>query len=114
MTLGAFLRILTSLVTFVAGQLFLKHAMELSTARGFRNSKVISILSGGIFFMTISFFLTLGLLGRFDLSYLYPFQGLSVIIISLTAALVLREKLTVQLTIGALLISAGIVLVSLS
>jgi hypothetical protein len=26
--------------------------------------------------MTISFFLTLGLLQRFDLSYLYPFQGL--------------------------------------
>ena len=36
--------------------------------------------------MTISFFLTLGLLQRFDLSYLYPFQGLSVIIIAITAA----------------------------
>ncbi len=32
--------------------------------------------------MTISFFLTLGLLQRFDLSYLYPFQGLSVILIT--------------------------------
>ena len=114
MTLGALLLILTSLVTFVAGQLFLKHAMELSTARGFRNGKVISILSRGIFFMTISFFLTLGLLQRFDLSYLYPFQGLSVIIISGAAAIVLREKVTLNLAIGALLISAGIVLVSLS
>jgi len=56
----------------------------------------------------------LGLLQRFDLSYLYPFQGLSVIIISLMAAVMLKEKLTLQLTIGALLISAGIVLVSLS
>ena len=64
--------------------------------------------------MTISFFLTLGLLQRFDLSYLYPFQGLSVIIITVMAALMLKEKLTLQLTIGALLISAGIVLVSLS
>ena len=64
--------------------------------------------------MTISFFLTLGLLQHFDLSYLYPFQGLSVIFISVAAAVVLREKLTLQLTIGALLISAGIVLVSLS
>jgi len=114
MTLGAFVLILISLVTFVAGQLFLKHAMESSSARGFRNRKVISNLTAGIVCMTISFFLTLGLLGHFDLSYLYPFQGLSVIIISIAAAIVLREKLTLQLTIGALLISAGIVLVSLS
>jgi uncharacterized membrane protein len=64
--------------------------------------------------MTISFFLTLGLLQRFDLSYLYPFQGLSVIIISVMAAVMLKEKLTSQLIIGALLITAGIVLVSMS
>jgi uncharacterized membrane protein len=64
--------------------------------------------------MTISFFLTLGLLQRFDLSYLYPFQGLSVILIAITAALTLREKMTLQLAIGALLITAGVVLVSLS
>ena len=64
--------------------------------------------------MTISFFLTLGLLQRFDLSYLYPFQGLSVIIITFAAAIVLREKLTPQLVVGAVLISVGIVLVSMS
>jgi uncharacterized membrane protein len=39
---------------------------------------------------------------------------LSVIIISVMAAVMLKEKLTLQLIIGALLISAGIVLVSLS
>ena len=64
--------------------------------------------------MTIHFFVTLGLLGHLDLSYVYPFQGLSVIIISLAAAVVLKEKLTARLTIGTLLISAGIVLVSMS
>ena len=114
MTLLSAALILISLVSFVAGQLFLKHAMEQSGARGFKNRKVLPILVAGIFCMTISFFLTLGLLQRFDLSYLYPFQGLSVIFITLAAAIVLREKLTLQLTIGALLISAGIVLVSLS
>jgi len=114
MTLFSFGLILISLVTFVAGQLFLKRAMESTAATGLRNARVIFLLSCGIVSMTISFFLTLGLLQRFDLSYLYPFQGLSVIIISLAAAIVLREKLTLQLTIGALLISVGIVLVSLS
>jgi uncharacterized membrane protein len=64
--------------------------------------------------MTISFFLTLGLLQRFDLSYLYPFQGLSVIFITLMAVVVLKEKVNVRLAVGALLISVGIVLVSMS
>jgi len=98
----------------VAGQLLLKKGMELTTGPHHRDRRFVPLITGGIVLMTISFFLTLGLLQRFDLSYLYPFQGLSVIIIAITAALTLREKLTLQLAIGALLISAGIVLVSLS
>jgi len=110
----AFSFILTSLVTFVAGQLFLKRAMESSAKTDGTRARFVGLLGIGIFLMTISFFLTLGLLQRFDLSYLYPFPGLNVIIISFAAAIVLREKLTLQLTIGAALISIGIVLVSLS
>jgi drug/metabolite transporter (DMT)-like permease len=107
--------ILVSLLSFVAAQLILKRAMQLTCTGGdFRNPRFISRMAAGIALMTISFFLTLGLLQRFDLSYLYPFQGLSVIIITITAAVVLKEKLTAQLTIGGALISAGIVLVSLS
>jgi uncharacterized membrane protein len=107
--------ILVSLLSFVAAQLILKRAMQLTTTGGgFRNPRFILRMAAGIALMTISFFLTLGLLQRFDLSYLYPFQGLSVIIITIMAAVVLKEKLTAQLTIGGALISAGIVLVSLS
>jgi drug/metabolite transporter (DMT)-like permease len=107
--------ILISLVTFVAGQLLLKRAMTLSSRSSEpKRRRMILLLLAGIASMTISFFLTIGLLQRFDLSYLYPFQGLSVIIISVCAAIVLHEKLTLQLTIGALLISAGIILVSLT
>ena len=114
MTFLAFFFILSSLLSFVCAQLVLKRAMENTQKSGFCNLRFISRVAGGIALMTISFFMTLGLLQRFDLSYLYPFQGLSVIIISLMAAVMLKEKLTLQLTIGALLISAGIVLVSLS
>jgi uncharacterized membrane protein len=113
-TFLAFVFILVSLVTFVAAQLVLKRAMEFSTTHSMRNSYFISRIALGVFLMTISFFLTLGLLQRFDLSYLYPFQGLSVIFITVLAAVVLKEKVSVRLTIGALLITAGIVLVSLS
>ena len=114
MSFLAFVFIVVSLLSFVIAQLVLKRAMEFSAGSGLRNRRFISLVAAGIGLMTISFFLTLGLLQRFDLSYLYPFQGLSVIFITLMAAVVLKEKLSLRLTIGALLISAGIVLVSLS
>lgn len=114
MSFIAFFFIVASLLSFVVAQIVLKRAMEFSTRNGFRNSRFIWLVIVGIFLMTISFFLTVGLLQRFDLSYLYPFQGLSVIMITVMAALMLKEKLTLQLTVGSLLISAGIVLVSLS
>ena len=114
MTWWAALLILVWLITFVAGQLFFKRAMELLSTTGFRNRKLISILGAGIFSMTISFFLNLGLLQHFDLSYIYPFQGSSIIIITLLAAMILKERLTARLVIGTLVITAGVVLVSMS
>lgn len=114
MSFLAFLFVLISLVTFVAAQLFLKRAMEFSATNGMRNLYFVSRVIIGVVLMTVSFFLTLGLLQRFDLSYLYPFQGLSVIFITILAAVVLKEKLSARLTIGALLITAGIVLVWMS
>ena len=111
MVLPLFL-ILCALVAFVIGQLLFKHAMETSH-RGF-NRNFAKFFVPGIASMTISFFLTLGLLQRFDLSYVYPFQGLGVIIISVLGGVVLKEKLTLQLIIGALLISFGVMLVSIS
>jgi uncharacterized membrane protein len=110
----AFLFVVTSLLTFVAAQLILKRAMEFSATNSMRNAYFVSRVAIGVALMTVSFFLTLGLLQRFDLSYLYPFQGLSVIFIMILAAVVLKEKLSVRLTIGALLITAGIVVVSMS
>jgi uncharacterized membrane protein len=114
MTWWSLVLILVWLATFVAGQLFFKRAMELSSVTGFYHRNTIAFLSAGIVLMTISFFLNLGLLQRFDLSYLYPFQGLSIIIITLMAAVILKEKLTWRLTLGTLLIAAGVVLVSMS
>ena len=114
MSFLAFFFIVVSLVSFVAAQLVLKRAMEATRTSGLRNAQFISKVTGGIILMTISFFLTLGLLQRFDLSYLYPFQGLSVIFITLLAAVALKEKLNMRLVVGTLLISAGILLVSLS
>ncbi|HZR06462.1 MAG TPA: hypothetical protein VFA61_11610 [Candidatus Udaeobacter sp.] len=114
MSFLAFFFIVVSLASFVAAQLILKRAMGATITTGFGSAQFLWKVTGGIILMTISFFLTLGLLQRFDLSYLYPFQGLSVIFITLTAAVVLKERLNMRLAIGALLISVGVVLVSLS
>ena len=104
--------ILCALVAFVSGQLLFKHAMETSHKGFDRNFARFFLPAIGC--MTISFFLTLGLLQRFDLSYIYPFQGLSVILVSLMGGVVLKEKLTIRLIVGALFISAGVVLVSVT
>lgn len=114
MSFLAFFFIVVSLLSFVVAQLILKRAMVATITTGFRNVRFVWKVTTGVVLMTISFFLTLGLLQRFDLSYLYPFQGLSVIFITLMAAVVLKEKLNLRLAVGALLISVGIVLVSLS
>jgi uncharacterized membrane protein len=114
MTSLAFVAIIGWLLTFVAGQLLFKRAMDSSTARGFRNRRTMLTLSAGIAVMTLSFLLNLGLLQRFDLSYLYPFQGSSIVIIMLLAAVILKERLTLRLILGTLLITAGVVLVSMS
>ena len=110
MTLVSALLIFVALILYILGQLFLKHAME----SDLRSDRFAKFFGAGLVTMTFSFFITLGLLQRFDLSYLYPFQGLSVIIISILAAVILRERLTARLFLGAALISAGVVLVSLS
>ena len=114
MTPFALTLILISLAAFVGGQLLLKHGMEATVAGGFRHRTFLIFVSAGTAAMAVSFFLTLGLLQRFDLSYLDPFQGLSVVFVSLAAIIFLREKLDLRLATGSLLIAAGLVLVSLS
>ncbi|HEX4631730.1 MAG TPA: EamA family transporter [Chthoniobacterales bacterium] len=115
MTAVAMVIVLAALVSAVAGQILLKKAMGAShTDKGFRTSAVVVPFAIGIALMTMQFFLILGLLQRYDLSFIYPFQGLGVIIITFAAAITLREKLTFQLVLGSVLITAGVVLVSMT
>ena len=68
--------------------------------------------TGGVATMTLGFFLWLGLMSQYDLSYLYPFEGLHYILIVLAAAVFLKEKASLSLWLGVALISAGVVIVS--
>jgi drug/metabolite transporter (DMT)-like permease len=110
----ALLVLLIEVASIVVGQLLLKHALESGNEAGFRNGRVIALFAGGVAGLTVSFFLTLALLQHFALSYYFPFQASSTIIIVLAAAVFLRERLSLKLVAGTILIFAGIVLVSLS
>jgi undecaprenyl phosphate-alpha-L-ara4N flippase subunit ArnE len=110
--------IVISLATFVAGQLLLKSSLNNAAAapatERWITSRRAGLFTAGIVGMTISFFLNIGLLQKLDLSFLFPFQGLSVIIVTICACIFLRERLTIPLVAGALLIAAGVMCVSAS
>ena len=113
MTYIAALLILISISCFVAGQILLKHAMDLIERRQSRSTRIL-VFAAAIAAFAVNFFLNIGLLQRFDLSYFFPFQGLSVILIALFGAWILKEKVGLRLTIGSIVISLGVILVSMT
>ena len=112
MTLVPALLLLLSLVAFVVGQILLKVAMKPAADGTLPWRRATLWLAVGVTCLAIYFFLTLGLLQRYDLSYLFPFQGVTVILISAASFFILKERLSWRLAIGALLITCGVVLVS--
>lgn len=110
MNVGSFLLIALSVASSVAGQILFKHAMHDAHSR----KKSGLILAAGVVVMAVGFFVWLRLLSLFDLSFLYPFEGLDRLFILPAAAFFLREKITPQLWIGVVLIVGGVVLVAAS
>ena len=116
MTTGWFLVFVTlSQIFMVAGQIFLKHALNettegVKTASRARNLSFIS----GICLMTLWFFLWLGLLSQVELSYLYPFDALSPLFMAFAASMILKEKITPRIWYGTLLIASGLLIVGAS
>ena len=110
MTIGAFTLILISQICAVTGQIFMKKSA--THPGGGKGKKGVTLFISGIIAMTVGFFMWLGLMSRFDLSYLFPFQGLHYILIVIAAAIFLKEKASPSLIAGVALISAGVALVS--
>ena len=113
MTPGALLLVFVALATLTAGQLLLKWALsEDGPSKDLSRQRRVWIFAVGILGMTISFFVNLGLLQKLDLSQIFPFQGLSVLVVTFLASFFLKERLTLPLIVGTLLITAGVMLVS--
>ena len=114
MTLLAALLIFLSVSCFVAGQILLKHAMDITARETYSRLHATRVFAAAIGAFAINFFVNIGLLQRFDLSYFFPFQGLSVVFIAFAGAWILKEKLSLRLTIGSIIIALGVALVSIS
>jgi drug/metabolite transporter (DMT)-like permease len=114
MTLAYFLLLMLSETCAVAGQIFFKKAMGGEEGAPEHKWRRPAGIAAGVVAMTIGFFLWLGLLKHFELSYLYPFEGFDRIILVLAASAFLKERMTPGLWAGVSLIVAGSILVSLS
>lgn len=110
MTAAAIALCILAQVFLVVGQLLFKHAMDERSRRSLRRK--VALLSVGIAAQAVWFFLWLGLLERWDLSRIFPFEGLNPLLIVICACLVLRERLTADGWVGVALITAGLILVA--
>jgi undecaprenyl phosphate-alpha-L-ara4N flippase subunit ArnE len=97
----------------VVGQLFLKHAVTTHDGeqRGARG-RAVRNFALGIGCMTCWFFLWLGLLSRWDISKLFPWEGLNPAMLAIGAWLVLKERMPVSAWIGLALVCVGIAVVA--
>jgi uncharacterized membrane protein len=89
----------------VGGQLVLKRGMNATPIH-------IATLTGGTALLAGWFFIWLGLLTRWELSRLFPFEGLNPALVVLGAWLLMKERVPKTSWIGIVLITVGVTLVA--
>ena len=113
MTLVAIGLCLVCLTCELGGHLFLKHAMNATNFVPRPWPMIIRNVAAALGLLTLWFLLWLGLLQSWDLSRLYPFEGLGPPFLVLGAWLFLKEQVPARAWIGIMLIGGGIALVSI-
>lgn len=113
MTLRLLLLILLSQLALVTGQLCLKRGMNM-TKEGAGRLRAARGLGAGVAMLTLWFLIWMGLLQNLDLSYIYPFEGISPILLVFASSIILKETLSWKAWIGVGLITLGTVLVGWS
>ena len=112
MTAAAVLLALLCQLFLVTGQLTLKRGMNATRLLPPPKARVIGSLAGGVGLLAVWFFLWLGLLRDWELSRLFPFEGLNPALVVLGAGLLLKERVSPIGWIGIAMISLGVALVS--
>ena len=120
--LSSVLLILLSISIAVAGQLMLKIGIDRIGVNGIGSMKaLISLFSGiirspmvltGLFLYFISAAIWLVILSTVDLSFAYPFIGLSYVLVLILSKFILKEEVNPIRWIGGFIITAGVVIIS--
>ena len=96
----------------VVGQLLLKRAMNATNQVPRRWKRIGGNFAGGIGCLSLWFFLWLGLLRNWDLSRLFPFEGLSPPLTVLAAWMFLGERASPRTVAAIVMIGIGVALVA--
>ena len=120
--LSSVLLILLSISIAVAGQILLKIGIDRIGVNGIGSTKaLISLFSGiikspmvltGLFLYFISAAIWLVILSTVDLSFAYPFIGLSYVLVLILSKFILKEEVNPIRWIGGFIITAGVVIIS--
>ncbi len=114
--------ILISIIIAVGGQFCLKKGMNLVGKIGteifsYPLATILKIFSNfyiiiGLLFYAVSAFLWLIVLSRVDLSFAYPFVGLTYVFVLLVSKFAFKEDVNLIRWLGALIILLGVILIS--
>lgn len=113
--------VLFSVIAASAGQLMLKHGMQLATARSHASGRSLAVAAAttpwvllGLAVFAVSAVTWLAALSRVPLSLAYPFNALGYIVILTASIVVLHEHASLLTWAGTVLVVAGLVIVVLS
>jgi uncharacterized membrane protein len=105
MSVSAILLAIFCQLLVVPGQVMLKIGL---TRKKHREIFIIS----AVLFMAAWFFLWLGLMAFWDLSKLYPFEGLNPAMMAISSWLILKEHMPASAWVGMGLVCVGIIIVA--
>ena len=120
--LSSVLLIFLSISIAVAGQILLKIGIDRIGASGFGSVRAFAgffssiirspMVLTGLFLYFISAAIWLVVLSTVDLSFAYPFIGITYVLVLILSKFILKEEVNPIRWIGAFIITAGVVIIS--
>ena len=121
MTIGSIALVLLAVGVAAAGQVMLKHGMQLASARAAHSGGSLALSAatspwvlGGLVVFGVSAIAWLAALARVPLSIAYPFNALGYLAILTASVVLLHEKANAWTWAGSLLVVSGLIIVVLS
>jgi drug/metabolite transporter (DMT)-like permease len=121
LTAGSMVLLLFAVGSAAAGQVMLKHGMQVASARAADSRTTLAVSAAtspwvliGLAVFVVSAGAWLATLSRVPLSVAYPFNALGYLAILTASIVVLHERASVLTWLGSLLVVSGLVIVVLS